>query len=62
MGNVDLEDRIGTAPEVMGNKNTIPPKGPDPGAAQREEGLCVDGAAGKMTLLHLVFIQRMTAV
>ncbi|XP_040016747.2 consortin, connexin sorting protein b [Gasterosteus aculeatus] len=30
----------------MGNKNTIPPKGPDPGAAQREEGLCVDGAAG----------------
>lgn len=41
MGKVG-EDR---RPTVMGNKNAVPPKGPDSGTTHKD-GVCVDGAAG----------------
>ncbi|XP_068432641.1 consortin, connexin sorting protein b [Clinocottus analis] len=33
----------------MGNKNAVPPKGPDTGPAQREEGVCSDSASGSVS-------------
>lgn len=63
LGNVDLEDQIAAVTEVMGNKNVIPPKGPDTGTTQKEEGVCIDSATGKITFLHRsVYLIYMTAV
>ncbi|XP_074471949.1 consortin, connexin sorting protein b [Sebastes fasciatus] len=33
----------------MGNKNVIPPKGPDTGTTQKEEGVCIDSATGSVS-------------
>lgn len=33
----------------MGNKNTIPPKGPNTGATQKEEGVCIDSVTGNVS-------------
>ncbi|KAK9531089.1 hypothetical protein VZT92_010538 [Zoarces viviparus] len=33
----------------MGNKNAIPPKAPDTGTTQREEGVCIDSATGSVS-------------
>ncbi|XP_034383536.1 consortin, connexin sorting protein b [Cyclopterus lumpus] len=49
LGNFDLEDKIAAVTEVMGNKNAIPPKGPDTGTTQREEGVCIDSASGSVS-------------
>lgn len=35
--------------EVMGNKNAIPPKGPDTGTTQKEDGTCIDGVTGSLS-------------
>ncbi|XP_035535228.1 consortin, connexin sorting protein b isoform X1 [Morone saxatilis] len=33
----------------MGNKNAIPPKGPDTGTGQKEEGLCINSSTGMVS-------------
>ncbi|XP_029281803.1 consortin, connexin sorting protein b [Cottoperca gobio] len=33
----------------MGNKNAIPPKGPDTGTTQKEEGVCLNSATGSVS-------------
>lgn len=53
MRNFDLEEKIAAVLEVMGNKNAIPPKRPDTGAAQKEDGVCIDSATGKILLIFI---------
>lgn len=51
--NFDLEEKIAAVLEVMGNKNAIPPKRPDTGTAQKEDGVCIDSATGKILLIFI---------
>lgn len=47
---VNLEEKIAAATEVMGNKNAIPPKGPDTGTTHKDEGVSVNSVTGKILL------------
>lgn len=45
-----MEDKIAACvTEVMGNKNAIPPKGPDTGTMQKEEGVCNNSVTGSVS-------------
>lgn len=53
---VHLEEKIAAVTEVMGNKNAIPPKGPDTGTTQKEEGVCINSATGKILFSILFYM------
>ncbi|KAI3363623.1 hypothetical protein L3Q82_001260 [Scortum barcoo] len=42
-------EKIAAVTEGMGNKNAIPPKGPDTGDTQNEDGTCIDGVTGSLS-------------
>lgn len=41
--------------EVMGNKNTSPPKGPDTGPTLEDEAIVIDSATGKILYSSFIF-------